>query len=116
MRKHKNGVIVAFSIFDTLYEMKSKTLEDIPYDDFLFHFNMKEAHLKGIRKYWQTDSIQLKFMHSELPITYETEEYRQYSYEVARRKYPYLFVDTNPLLYRKFYWSKVSKYQNQKER
>lgn len=48
------------------------------------------------------DATILYLHHQALPAVPEGCECLKYWYRDARRKFPYLFADTNPILYRKF--------------
>jgi len=65
-------------------------------------FNYKHLHCMGVRYNFERDSIELKLFHEEFPATLEGGVSPYYNLDYARRLFPYLFVDTNPLLYRKF--------------
>jgi len=47
-------------------------------------------------------AILIYIFHSEFISVKEGQLVPYYSYEEARKKFPYLFVNTNPLLYRKY--------------
>ena len=56
----------------------------------------------AIRPNLFNDSVDILLEHLEFPKSYEGEEYPKYFYDLFRFKYPFIFTDTNPLLYRKF--------------
>ena len=52
---------------------------------------------------FKTDVRMFKVRHSELPIVREGECYEEYWLGTAKIRFPWLFKNTNPLLYREFY-------------
>jgi len=51
---------------------------------------------------WEYGGFALYVRHPELEGVEEGYQAPFFYYDQARRRYPFLFVDTNPLLYRKF--------------
>lgn len=66
--------------------------------------DVNHAHFNniGIKENFKTDETYIKLHHKEFPVVPECSECREYTVRHARIKFPYLFKDTNPLLYRVF--------------
>lgn len=77
-------------------KLKDITIQDIT------KFNPKHAHIVGAAYNWDYDFYCIYLAHNEFPVIPEGTCVKRYNLEEARRKYPYLFVDTNSLLHRKF--------------
>ncbi len=69
----------------------------------LWEFNYEHFKLVGKKKDFKTDIMMAKVTHPELPFKPQGEQYSEYWVDIARIEFPWLFADTNPLLYRKFY-------------
>lgn len=76
-------------------------LHKIKLNSFI-QFNKKEANLIGVERCLEYNEVRFYFTHTEFPIVPPFAMCRMLRLEEARKEYPYLFVDTNPLLYRKF--------------
>ena len=76
-------------------------IEDITVQE-LTRFNHNHAHIAGATYDWGYDSYLFYLVHNEFPAIPEGHCVPRYSLDAAERLYPYLFFDTNPLLYRKF--------------
>lgn len=72
------------------------------YDSGAIRLNPKQAHIVAIRPDIFRGRIDVLLEHPEFPEHYEGEEYLRYFPEAMARIFPYIFFDTNPLLYRKF--------------
>lgn len=96
--RHMICVIVSHE--ETTIDLTTK-IEDITVQD-LTKFNSKHAHIAGATYDWGYDSYLIYLVHNEFPGVPEGACIPRYSLLEARRKYPYLFYDTNPLLYRQF--------------
>jgi len=98
---HKNrmvgtkGIIIKFKLSDR-YDCSS--------------YNYKHFRVADEKVDFKTEIRMIKVLHSELPFRPEAQDYEEYWVEQARVKFPWLFVDTSPLLYRRFYhrasWTK----------
>jgi len=65
-------------------------------------FNHKEFHLLAGTQNWERHALILYVYNPEFSKVKSGEECPSYSYTEARKKFPYLFAETNPILYRKF--------------
>ena len=70
--------------------------------DEIFTFNTKEAHLLGAIYSWEFNAIKLFIYNPEFPVVPQGEACPIYYYNDAKKIFPYLFAETNPILYRKF--------------
>ena len=77
-------------------------LKDVPNKTSGYRFNYEQAHLLSVYRDWEYCSINIILENKELPRCYEGECVQQFTVEDARKKFPYIFANTNPLLYRKF--------------
>jgi hypothetical protein len=68
----------------------------------VFQFNPNEAHISGATNYFERDAIALRLFHDEFDKVGEGEPIPPLYYSTARKRYPFLFVNTNPILYRRF--------------
>lgn len=64
--------------------------------------NPKHAHVIGAEAVDWGNAIHIGFVHSEFPEVPDYDLVPVYDAEGARRRFPFLFVETNPLLYRRF--------------
>jgi len=76
-------------------------LSEIKLDDFCF-LNQKEAHLLMVQYNWLAMCIEIYIYNPELPEVQSGFICPVYYLQDARLKFPYLFSDTNPILYRRF--------------
>ena len=67
-----------------------------------FRFNSREVNLLGAMHDYAYDAIILKLTHPEFDVVSEGCMMPFYHIDEARKRYPFLFTDTNPILYRKF--------------
>jgi hypothetical protein len=69
------------------------------------YFELNEKEAKYCRCFWDYKSRKVcwEIDHNECDFIQYGVEPPIYCPTVARRRYPFLFVDTNPLLWRKFY-------------
>lgn len=75
---------------------------DVPnFSDFVA-FNDKEANICESRSNFERDCIEIILTHCEFTPVLEGFKCPSFNIDEARRIFPYLFEDTNPLLYRKF--------------
>jgi hypothetical protein len=65
-------------------------------------FNPEHANLVGMRSESMLDGYSFCFEHRLFPVVPEGMIIPQMSLSEAKVKYPFLFVDTNPLLYKRF--------------
>lgn len=77
-------------------------IRDLPTGLGIERFNVKHAHVYGTKYWFERDSFVVGFVHNEFPSTIEGAMVYIYTLREARRWFPFLFVDTNPLLWRKF--------------
>lgn len=68
----------------------------------IFKFNKKEVYLEAVIYSWDYNAIKLYLIHPEFDPVDEGCASPCFSLDDARRRYPFLFTDTNPILYRKF--------------
>ena len=74
--------------------------------DLLFNpvsLNPKEVFFRYAEYSIETNELEIYLDHSEFEILEDGWRCCRYSLKHARYRFPYLFVDTNPLLYRSFY-------------
>ena len=71
-------------------------------DDGPIRFNPKQAFLLGKDCDWSLDAETIYLVHPEFPRTPEGSMCLAYPIDKAQIKFPYLFKDTNPILYRQF--------------
>ncbi len=67
--------------------------------DQIVPFNMKNISIIGTYKECM---YCMKLTHPEFETVQLGHEIPEFDQEEARKRYPYLFIDTNPLLWRKF--------------
>jgi len=65
-------------------------------------FNRKEINLLGASRSFELSALMFKLTHTEFKEVPEGCPIPHYYMNDARRRYPFLFADTNPILYRKF--------------
>lgn len=65
-------------------------------------FNPTHAHIMAALYNWMTFSVELFLVHPEFPEHVPGSECMRFFLDDARRTFPYLFADTNPIRYRKF--------------
>lgn len=68
----------------------------------LYHFNSEHAYLVGVENDLRRNSIILYIEHPEFPAVPLDCSCEEYNYQQAEARFPFLFHDTNPLLYRRF--------------
>ena len=81
--------------------MSLREFMNAPEDAWAYN-RMLEVCVFGIQYRYDINCIDLYLHHPEFPEVREGEECMRFSYRETRRKFPYLFVNTNPLLYRRF--------------
>ena len=81
-------------------------LSDLIESSQIFVLNKKETFIDAIAINIMFDAVLIRFVHPEFPDTMQGEEYLQYSYDRMKKLFPYIFTDTNPLLYRRYYISR----------
>lgn len=85
---------------DINFKLKDATINDI------YKFNPKQAHLYAFNvDHWYGNYVAF-LHHNEFPPTPDGGSVRRYPLHEARKRFPYLFVDTNPILYRNFNYIK----------
>ena len=77
-------------------------LRDVFFRETGGRLNHRQAHVAFIAYRPETDCLQVYLVHSEFPVVPEGCCCMVFSSERAHIRFPYLFADTNPLLYRKF--------------
>lgn len=91
------GIIIPLDSIDLDYIINETTsISDIT------KFNQKHAHVVGIRHSIERWAIEVYLTHSEFPKVPSGCMCESYFLPEAKKIFPYLFVDTNPILYRKF--------------
>jgi len=85
-----------FSLNDTI------KISEIPNRFGFERFNPAHAHVMGIQSDDYEGRIAIGFTHPEFVEIPEVQRIPEYYIEDARSLFPYLFVETNPLLYRNF--------------
>ena len=78
-----------------------KPLSQITWPEIVF-FNHREINLLGATRSFERSVLMFKLTHPEFDEVSEGCVTPEYFIKDARRRYPFLFTDTNPLLYRKF--------------
>ena len=74
----------------------------------IISFNRKEINLYGAFWEWFNEAghtsydFLMKLTHPEFPEVPEGEQIPIYRLPEAKKRFPFLFVDTNPILYRKY--------------
>lgn len=68
----------------------------------IFRFNPAHAHIESLHYEWQRDCWVLILVHGEFPEVLVGDLITVYDREYAKARFPFLFADTNPILYRKF--------------
>lgn len=76
-------------------------LVDVPLRE-IYRFNPCHAHIIGIERSLLYDEIVCYLIHNEFPVVPSGCAAPLYNIPAARARFPFLFVDTNPVLYRKF--------------
>ena len=76
-------------------------LSEVTFQD-VFKFNKNETYLLGVIKSFGYDAMKMYLTHPEFEPVQEACRCPHFYLEDARRRYPFLFADTNPILYRKF--------------
>lgn len=97
--------IIIFIELSSMYNdnVMSTTIRDlIIKDKSIKRFNCMHFHCAAIHYDFIYDRIEIKLYHPEFIEYPEGFALPYYSLEKARRKFPYLFADTNPLLYRNY--------------
>ena len=77
----------------------------IPMDAFRnggCRFNEQNANILAVNLSWENMAIEIYMVHKEFPIVKEACKCPAYGLYEAKSRFPYLFGDTNPLLYRKY--------------
>ena len=87
-----NSIIIKITRASVDPEMKVKDIPKYSFGDPIT-FNYKEAHLKGVREDFVTDSLLLKFVHPDFPETLEGGQFMEYTIEDARERFPFMFID-----------------------
>ena len=79
---------------------------NIPFSEITINnfvrFNHREVNLIGVEQPLEYNEIRFYLTHPEFIIVPPFLHCPIYTVEEARKRYPFLFVDTNPLLYRRF--------------
>ena len=96
MRRNIGLLLTYEQLVDLDTSLSGVTFQDV------FEFNRREINLLGARESWSHDAIVLKLTHPEFDEVSEGCVMPYYYIGEARSRYPFLFTDTNPLLYRKF--------------
>ena len=94
--------MIRYRIGNNLYGKKGIILKLKDFD-ILRVTNLDNFNIVKEKIDFKTDIRMYKLTHMEFPTVREGEQYEEYWLEDARKKFPYLFVNTNPLLYRRFY-------------
>jgi len=68
----------------------------------IIRFNTNEITLNATMREWETDEFLIKLTHPEFPKVPAGELLPRYYLPEAKKRFPFLFVDTNPILYRKY--------------
>ena len=68
----------------------------------IVRFNQKEINLEAVKNSMEYSSILLLLTHPEFEEVNEVIKYPYFYVRDAKRRYPFLFSFTNPILYRKF--------------
>lgn len=85
---------------DMDFKLKDATINDI------YKFNPKQAHLYAFQlDHWYGNYVAF-LHHNEFSPTHDGDCVKRYTLHEARKKFPYLFIDTNPILYRNFNYIK----------
>jgi len=69
---------------------------------YFLQLNSKEFNVIAIEKSYEHDGIFIYLTHPEFEEVPVGGACEMFSVEAAKHCYPFLFVDTNPLLYRRF--------------
>jgi len=80
-----------------------KLLDDGSYPELPGMSIKDAAEIIGQHTDWDTNTWRLYLSHPYFPEYEAGNNHVRISYELARVRYPFLFADTNPLLYKKFY-------------
>jgi len=90
--RHRIILIIPISMFwDVIYGNEGH-----------IHLNPKHAHIVSLKHDIETDNLLILLEHPEFPASYEEHMYYKYRIHAMKNLFPYIFHDTNPLLYRKF--------------
>ena len=65
-------------------------------------FNYENFNLLAVEQDWDYDGISLFLIHKEFPKKEEGCRCPEYFMDEAKYRFPYLFEDTNPILFRKY--------------
>jgi hypothetical protein len=97
MRHHMKriGIIIGYK---HMLDRDTK-LCDLRIRDFIY---FKQCIIVGAEQSLRLNAIIIYLEHNEFESVPEGGTTPMYWYEEARKKYPYLFAETNPLLYRRF--------------
>lgn len=76
-------------------------LSDVTFQDVL-RFNKEQAHISGAYKDWDFMGIKIFLDHDEFDVVGEGCYCPRFTIREAKKRYPFLFEKTNPILYRKF--------------
>lgn len=102
LRRHYIGVGISRE------ELEGRVYPDIKLSDLWrlqgkpWGFNWNEAHIIAVEHDWLRDVLWIYIANKYLPYKIESMECERYLYYIAERRFPWLFADTNPLLYKKF--------------
>lgn len=92
-------IALQITLFDTFN--LNTPLSEVSAQEF-FRFNKKEINLLGGRKSAEYDAIHIFLTHPEFEEVEMGNVTPIFPLGVAKRRYPFMFFNTNPLLYRKF--------------
>ena len=101
LRKRRICVLITESDLYYSEATPETKLKDISYISDIA-FNNKEVVLRGITKDFHMDGIKVFLLHPEFDKLAEAEENPMYHLHEAKKRHPFLFTDTNPILWRKF--------------
>jgi len=96
MRKRIGIILSEEEIWDM-----GKSLLDMPFQK-MYNFNMKEVNLYGAYRDYGWFGWRLFLTHPEFEKVPEGCECKVFRISDAKKRYPFLFSDTNPILYRKY--------------
>ena len=77
-------------------------IKDIPFLCGFAGLNPQHCHVMGIQWGDYNNELCIGLIHNEFSVISDVELIKTYSIIEAQKRFPFLFADTNPLLYRKF--------------
>ena len=102
IKKRKCRNMICISILRSAYRGTLDTsLRDVSFAPGVGRLNPCHAHVAFVEYNPAYDVVNIYLIHSEFPAVQEACCCLAFSPERARCLFPYLFVDTNPLLWRK---------------